>query len=192
LNILTKVFIIMTLVFSLTLAVFVALLLNQQTKYLTAYQTEQVQRLAAQAYLTKIMGQRDNLRVAVENSRNDKLASDAGFQQTIRNLQTQIAGQQREIAAKAAELTNAQAGVTALTTSNQTMTDTVGKLNGELEALRQQVPVLTQQAAELSRLNNEYKTGLEAAQNAIRRLQEELAEAQKSPASAAATAITGK
>lgn len=185
-NILTKVFIIMTLVFSLTLAVFVALLLNQQTKYLTAYQTEQVQRLAAQAYLTKIMGQRDNLRVAVENSR------DAGFQQTIRNLQTQIAGQQREIAAKAAELTNAQAGVTALTTSNQTMTDTVGKLNGELEALRQQVPVLTQQAAELSRLNNEYKTGLEAAQNAIRRLQEELAEAQKSPASAAATAITGK
>jgi len=188
LNILTKVFIIMTLVFSLTLAVFVALLLNQQTKYLTAYQTEQVQRLAAQAYLTKIMGQRDNLRVAVENSRNDKLASDAGFQQTIRNLQTQIAG----LAAKAAELTNAQAGVTALTTSNQTMTDTVGKLNGELEALRQQVPVLTQQAAELSRLNNEYKTGLEAAQNAIRRLQEELAEAQKSPASAAATAITGK
>jgi hypothetical protein len=179
LSILTKVFIVLALVCSLTLSVFVILTLSQQEKYRTALQSESVAKVGAQAMLAKMEADRNNYRDALDRLRTERLTSDSNYQAQIRNLQNTIATSEREIATKGNDLNNAQASVTALTTANQAMTDTLGKLNTELAQLRQDVPVLTQRNAELNRHNNELQTGLDSAQNAIRRLQEELAEAQQ-------------
>lgn len=191
-NILTKVFVVLTAVFSLALLVFVALILNGQDKYRANAQDLQMQALGAKAMLAKMEGQRDNLRDALDRLRNEKVNSESTLNGQIRNLQNQLAGSEREIATGKNDLNTAQASVTALTTANQAMTDALGKLNAELAGLRKDVPVLTQQNAELNRKNNEYQTGLEAAQNAIRRLQEELAAAQQpAPAKAPTTSSEG-
>ena len=178
-NIMTKVFVVLTTVFSLTGLVFVVLILNKQESYKVSLQTAEVSRVAAMANMVKMQSERDNYRAALERLDTSKRESDSTLQQQIRNLQNQIAGLERENATGKSDLANAQASTTALTTANQAMTDTLGKLNTELADLRKQVPLLTTQNAELNRKNEELTTALEAAQNAIRRLQEELAIAQE-------------
>ena len=178
-NILTKVFVVMTTVFSLAGLVFVILILNQQVKYKTSLQAAEARCVGVMANTTKMQSERDNYFAALERLDTAKRENESAMQQTIRNLQNQIAGLERENATGKSDMTTAQASVTALTTANQAMTDTLGKYSTELADLRKQVPVLTQQNAELNRKNDEYATALEAAQNAIRRLQEELAIAQE-------------
>ncbi len=178
-SILTKVFIVLALVFSLALSVFVILTLSQQDKYKLALQNAVVEKVGAQALLAKMEADRNNYRDGLDRLRTASLNDASTLQQQIRSLQNTTATDEREIATKNNDLNNAQASVTALTTANQAMTDTLGRLNTELAQLRQDVPVLTQRNAELNRHNNELQTGLDEAQNAIRRLQEELAEAQQ-------------
>jgi hypothetical protein len=186
LNIMTKVFVVLSTVFSLTGLVFVVLILNQQQKYRDALSEADVARVAALATTEKLKGERENYRDALERLDNIKRTRDASFQQDIRNLQNKIAGLEREVATGRNDLITAHATITSLTTANQAMTDTITKLNGELAELRRQVPLLTQQNAELNRKNDEYNTALDAAKNTIRQLQEELA-AKEEPTAAPAT-----
>ncbi len=71
-----------------------------------------------------------------------------------------------------------KASVTALTTANQAMTNTLGKLNSDLAGLHKEVPVLSGRNSELNRNNNELQVQMEKDTNAIRRLQVEVANAQ--------------
>lgn len=176
-SILTKVFVVLTLVFSLALAVFVTMTLKEQRRFVTSLQSEQVARIAAQAALARAQGQRDTLDTKVGNMRTEQTSLVSTFQQQVRTLQNQIAGLQRELTTKGADLNNAQASVTALTTANQAMTDTLSKLNTELTGLRKEVPDLTQKNAELNRDDQEHIAAVESLKRQLREKEEQLAQA---------------
>ncbi len=189
-NLLTKIFIVMTTVFALTGMVFISLILVQEDKYRSNLQDAQIKLYGAMANNGVIQGNLDKCRTDLSNISLAKTESESNLQLKIRNQDNEKATLEREIASAKNDLNNAQASVTALTTANQAMTNTLGNLNTELGGLRKDVPVLTERNAELNRKNNELQTQVEADTNAIRRLQEELAASQE-PAPQKSSSSTG-
>jgi uncharacterized phage infection (PIP) family protein YhgE len=186
---LTKIFIVLALVFSLVVSVMVVYGFAHLEPYRAEVDAAHMQTVAAQALLAK--SQND---VAVANAQvadaNNRMASATDeLKKQNNDLATKLAQVSSERGALEARNAQQQSSISQLTSSIDSQNKLIAAKDTELAALRPENVSLVQKNAELNRVNNDQATSNRLAEQAIRKLQEELA-ASETPGKAGATGIS--
>jgi hypothetical protein len=183
---LTKMLVVLQLVFSLVLSVAIVLMVSKQEPYKSELDSANSARLALTVTVTSAQQKQQ----AAEQS----AAAERANNQTLTERNKQLAEEKNIAQAKfdsdsldlKADIARLTAQNSALQTSNATATQTIGALNAELSDLRPKVADYTNKYNEIYRAKNESDNQLRAAEQAIRKLQEQLQAALSSPAATGA------
>ena len=175
---LTKMLIVLQLICSLILAVLLMFGVSKLDDYKKVADTANAAKIGLQASVTAQQMQSAAAQQAVATAQG--AAKDAEMHSTQEAAAHQADNSKNEamiadLNAKNAQLSDQNA---ALTTANSSAAASIAAKDQELANLRPEVSKKTQENAELSKAASEYKNQLNAAENAIKRLQEQLAQAQ--------------
>lgn len=169
---LTKIFIVLQLVFSLVLSVLVIVLLNGQVKYKDQVEGAERARIAtAVAYGRQealLSATRTELNTLAENAKT----STATWAKTVQERDDTIAQLRRDIAERNAQLALVQADVTKQTAIIESLKNQNQALMAENKDLRPKLLDAQQKYAEISRKNDELAYQILTAERQIRRLKE--------------------
>lgn len=174
---LTKIFIVLQLVFSLVVSVLLVLMVAKLEPYKAQVDAAHTGRIAAQTQLAAIQQQlsaseaaltlaRSDLQTAVTTGNNALMLAQAANADLTQKLQ--------DATVKAAQ---AQTQLTSLTNAIATLKDLLSEKDKQLNELTPRVAQLTQQYNEVYRANNELQNQLRGAELTIRKLQEQIAQA---------------
>ena len=182
---LTKTFIVLTLVFSLALAVLLVLEVGKISPYNEELTAAKAQGVSA----TVALQQQQNLALAKQSELSksidqlQKSTADLTQQINALNIANQgLATEKAGLEARAGLLTSTNTQSLAVISS---MKDQLSELMKENSSIRPQITDLIQKNAELNRVNNELQTQNRFAEQAIRKLQEQIADAGSNGASGA-------
>jgi hypothetical protein len=190
-SVLTKVFIVLQLVFSLALAVLVIFTLGSIQNYRKQVESSQVAQIAAAANAVQLQNELTLLQSKADAAMSQAKADAANDQNTIAGLKTDMAKLQRESDVVSSEAATDKANLTAAVLSVSGLTDQIKARDTELSSARPQVLKLTAENADLNRTNASLQTQLDSADKAIRTLQEEIAKSSTSTAPAGTQANAG-
>lgn len=186
---LTKMFVVLQLVFSLALAVLLVLMISKQENYREISEQDRAGRAA--------------LAVQVSSEKEQVTAAQGAAQDATKKLTealTQLDATKAQLASAQGNLDaarlqadtsahTAQVQLANLTTANNTLAAANKAQAAELDSLRPKVADLTTKNSELSRAKNEADNQIAAAEQAIRKLQEQIATmSQTAPAAGASGA----
>ncbi len=184
---LTKMFVVLQLVFSLFLAVLLTLMVSKQQNYRDVATSAHDSAVISAAQVAADKGQLATIQTQDQNAQN--MLNDANTK--LADAQAQALKLQGDLdASKAQAASSAESAKVEhdnLTSAIQTATAENASANKELASLRPQVADLDKKNAELSRAKNEADNENRAAELAIRKLQEQIANASQT-APAAGTA----
>lgn len=183
---LTKIFIVLQLVFSITLSVFVFLTLGGQQKYKADVESALQGKVAAEASLGLANAQISQLSAQLSDVQNQKTAEVNRLNDELTRRTTEINLRQVSLDKAEAEKAESSANVQRLTNTVASLQSIVQRRDQELEAIRPENQKLIAQNAELNRKNNEQAQQLDLAEKTIRTLQETLAQRPAAPAQGAA------
>ncbi len=178
---LTKIFIVLQLVFSITLSVFVFLTLGGQQKYKDLVETERSGKIAALASLGMANADVSKLQsqyAELQNAKTKEIA-DLNLELTRRTSDVNSARVRND--QLEAEKAEATANVQRLSTTIQLQQAAIQVRDTELSAIRPENQKLISQNAELNRKNNEQSQQIDLAEKTIRTLQETLASRPAAP-----------
>jgi hypothetical protein len=185
LSTLTKVFIVLQLVCSLVLSVLLVFMVSKQEPYKNRLNDEVTKSAAYQAIAAKNDEQiatKDANFAAVSNQLKEAQAAAASAATDnalkMASLQTNLA----KANADNAQLAN---NVSALTSTSTLQQNLIADMNKSLDDLRPKVATLTSENAQLNRLVNDLKNANDSAEQAIRKLQERIAQAEAAPKASA-------
>ncbi len=185
---LTKIFVVLQLVFSLVVAVLIVFGVSRLQNYRLEVDSSHTQAVAAQAALAK--SQNDvavaNAQVADANSRLTSATDELKKQNN--DLATKLAQVSSERGALEARNAQQQSSISQLTSSIDSQNKLIAAKDTELASLRPENVSLVQKNAELNRVNNEQSTANRFAEQAIRKLQEQLATTETAPSKNGAAA----
>jgi len=184
LSTLTKIFIVLQLVFSIVLSVFVFLTLGGQQKYKDMVEVEQRSRIAAEATLGLANAESAKYQAQYADLMNQKTNEIANLNIELQRRSTEINTRQVMLDKSEAEKAEASANVQRLASTVQNLQAAMQRRDTELEAVRPENQKLIAQNAELNRKNNEQAQQLDLAEKTIRTLQETLAQRPAAPAQA--------
>ena len=191
-SILTKVFIVLQLVFSIVVAVMVVMTYGPVQKYKQQIAVEHQARLAATAEIAKSANDRDATLALLEKVKADLQTRVDAAQKAADTARADAVTKQGQVDLLQAGVDGSISNVSRLTSTNAAQKDQIATLLTELTAMRADYNRLVPQNAELNRKNSELANQIDAAQKAIRTLQEELATNQaKSEAPKAGAATPG-
>jgi vacuolar-type H+-ATPase subunit I/STV1 len=175
LSTLTKILVVLQLVFSLVVAVVLVFGTAHLENYRAEVDAAHMQTVAAQASLAK--SQNDvavaNAQVADANSRLTSATDELKKQNN--DLATKLAQVSSERGALEARNAQQQSSISQLTSSLDSDAKLIAAKDTELSQLRPENVSLVQKNAELNRVNNDQSTSNRLAEQAIRKLQEQLA-----------------
>lgn len=182
---LTKMLIVLQLVFALVCSTLLVLMVSKQQDYKVKFDQAQTGNIALNAIgadkdrqIASLTGQLDNANKLLTAANNDA-------RQANSKLTQGLAGADAEKLALGSQVATLQSSVNSLTAANNTQASQVQNLNDELSKTRPQVAALTRQNSEITRALNEKTNSLAAAEQAIIKLQEQLAQ-NKTPSGAVA------
>jgi hypothetical protein len=186
LSTLTKILVVLQLVFSLIVAVVIVFGVSRLENYRAQVDASHMQMVAAQASLAK--SQND---VAVADAQvadaNSRLASATDeLKKQNNDLATKLAEVSSERGALEARNAQQQSSISQLTSSIDSQNKLIAAKDTELASLRPENISLVQKNAELNRVNNDQSTANRLAEQAIRKLQEQLATSETMPGKAGA------
>jgi len=188
---LTKIFIVLATVFSLALSVLLMLFISKQDSYKSQLDAANSARLAALATAGHSNAQFAALQQQLTAAQDQARTAEQNFQKAKNDAITEIAALTSRI--QTLEKTN-QLQVSQLANASdasKTQASLIAQYSKEIAELPPKVQELIQRNAELARRNNDLENGNRAAEQAIRKLQEELASATaKGGGSASAASIT--
>jgi hypothetical protein len=172
---LTKIFIVLQLVCALVLSVMVVMLVARQEPYRAMVDAEHLKAASAQAALQAKTNEVEALLQQQKTANDERTRVATAAAQENDRLKTDLA--QRKI-----ELDTANAKVASLTSAlqqgsaaNESMTRQLAAKDEEIRRLAPENVSLIQKNAELTRANNELSTQARFHEQAIRKLQEQLA-----------------
>jgi hypothetical protein len=181
LSTLTKILVVLQLVFSLVVAVVLVFGTAHIENYRAEVDASHMQTVAAQASLAK--SQNDvavaNAQVADVNSRMASATDELKKQNN--DLATKLAQTSSERGALEARNSQQQSSISQLTSSIDSQNKLIAAKDAELAELRPENVSLVQKNAELNRVNNDQSTSNRLAEQAIRKLQEQLAATETGP-----------
>jgi hypothetical protein len=177
LSALTKMFIVLQLVFALVCAVLLVLFVSKTENYKAAVEAERVKSVGLQASYANEL--REKTAAEGEKTRWQKLYNDTLNELTKVRADAAAASASQDAALQDVknQLAAATAQIQTLIAANDTSAATVAANNAELAKLRPQVAELTEKYNQIYRAKNEADNQLKAAELAIRKLQELLAQA---------------
>ncbi len=185
---LTKILVVLQLVFSLTVSVLLVFGVSRLENYRAEVDASHTQTVAAQAALAK--SQNDvavaNAQVADANSRLTSATDELKKQNN--DLNTKLAEVSSAKGALEARNAQQQSSISQLTSSIESQNKLIAAKDQELTSLRPENVSLVQKNAELNRVNNDQATSNRLAEQAIRKLQEQLASMESAPGKAGASA----
>jgi predicted nucleic acid-binding Zn-ribbon protein len=175
LNTLTKIFVVLQLVFALVLSVLVVMLTYKQNNYRGQVITSQLAQIAAGAQLTREeteLTSEHNQRIESENQAAQQVAS-LGLQMAA--LQGQIADDASKMSQQDAQNSQQSNSITELTATVHSLQDIVTNQSDQIDDLRPRLLSYISQNAELNRQITELTNDRDAAQKQIETLQESIA-----------------
>lgn len=185
---LTKIFIVLQLVFSITLSVFVFLTLGGQQKYKDQVESALQSKIAAEASLGLANSQVAQLQSQYADLMNQKTSDANRLNDELTRRTTEINTRQVQIDKLDAEKLEILANIQRLTNTVSALQSTLTRRDQELDSVRPENQKLIAQNAELNRKNNEQAQQLDLAEKTIRTLQETLAQRPAAPAQGTAPA----
>jgi hypothetical protein len=173
---LTKVFIVLQLVFSLVVSVLLVLMVSKLEPYKSQLDSAHAGQIAAQALLAAEQNKSAAAQGAADQARRELTDAQSALQRTTTELNTRIASLTQT--GQASEVKNAQAQtqITSLTNAIATLKDLLAEKDKQLNDLTPRVAQLTTQYNEVYRSNNELQNQLRGAEQTIRKLQEQIAQ----------------
>jgi hypothetical protein len=175
LSALTKILIVLQLVFSLVCSVLLVLMVSRAENYKVTNAGLQAANVGQGAALTKALMDRDAA-LASNSSLTEKLnAATANLSRTMATASSDSSKAEQERLDLQNKLAAMTAQVQALTASNSTQASSLAAKDAELEKLRPQVADLMTKYNEISRAKMEDDNQLRAAAQSIRKLQEIIA-----------------
>ncbi|HVT81371.1 MAG TPA: hypothetical protein VHM90_12015 [Phycisphaerae bacterium] len=183
---LTKILIVLQLVFALVCSVLLVLMVSKQENYKKLADDANTRAIASSASLVDAQQQiaAKDQQLAASKAEMSKAISQA-TQSEAGRTNALAEAQARELNLKS-QLSTANATVAQLTAANSNLTQTNTALNTELATIRPQVSMLTTRNSELNRLLNETTNQLAAANKAIDKLKEQIATSTTGPSGAVA------
>jgi hypothetical protein len=182
---LTKMLIVLQLVFALVCSTLLVLMVSKQQDYKAKFDQAQTGNIALNAIVADKDRQLAAQGTQLENINKLLTAANNDARQANANRTQSQAAADAKTAELGSQVATLQSSVTSLSAANTTLTSQVQNLNDELSKTRPQVAALTRQNSELTRALNEKTNSLAAAEQAIAKLQEQLAQ-NKTPSGAVA------
>jgi len=188
---LTKIFIVLQLVFSLVVAVLLVLMVSKLEPYKSLVDQANAGRIGAQAALAAA-----NEDIAAKNAQLTKLQSDmqntlAESQRVSTDQLAKISGLTQDKQASDVKAAQAQTQLVSLTNAIATLKDLLAEKDRQLNEYTPRVAQLTQQYNEVYRTNNELQNQLRGAEQTIRKLQEQIAQGPATTGAAGGGMATG-
>lgn len=180
-SILTKVFIVLQLVFSIVVAVMVVMVSGPVQQYKQQVTNAQSGRLAAQAETLVYQNDAATVRSTLNTVKADSQAHVDAAQKAADQARADLVTKQGRLDVLEAQVDEFNKNMTRLTSTNAAQKDQIATLLTELTTMRADYNRVIPQNAELNRKASELANQLDAAQKAIRTLQEELATSQAKP-----------
>jgi len=189
---LTKIFIVLQLVCSLVVAVLLVLMVSKMEPYKAMVDSANAGRVGAQAALTATLQESESKDAALSKARTDLQMALADRQRENTTSQTDNARLQQDLSAEKVKSSQAQTQLVSLTNAIATLKDLLAEKDRQNADLTPRVSQLTQQYNEVYRTNNELQNQLRGAEQTIRKLQEQIADAgSKAPGGGGASAAAG-
>jgi len=190
---LTKIFIVLQLVCSLVVAVLLVLMVSKMEPYKAMVDSSNAGRIGAQAALTATLQESEAKDASLSKARSDLSSALADAQRVGTENQTTIARLQQSLQAEQVKSSQAQTQLVSLTNAIATLKDLLAEKDRQLGDLTPRVAQLTTQYNEVYRTNNELQNQLRGAEQTIRKLQEQIADAgSKAPGAGGASASAGE
>jgi chromosome segregation ATPase len=188
---LTKIFIVLQLVCSLVLSVLIVLLVSRQEPYKAQLEQANTGRIALQATIAHLqleVADRDATLAKAQKDLADEIAKN---QRGSADLSTRLAQAEQARLTGESERARLQQQNTSLANSIETLKNLISEQNKALEDLRPRVAKLIEENAQYGRNNNDLQNQLAAAEQAIRKLQEQIAQSEAAPRNNGAAAPAG-
>lgn len=186
---LTKILVVLQLVFSLILAVLIVFGVSRLENYRAEVDASHMQTVAAQASLAKAQNDVAVANAEVADATSRLTTSTDELKKQNNDLATKLAQVSSERGALEARNAQQQSSISQLTSSIDSQNKLIAAKDAELSQLRPENISLIQKNAELNRVNNDQSTANRLAEQAIRKLQEQLA-ATETPGKSGATGPT--
>jgi hypothetical protein len=174
LSALTKILIVLQLVFAVAVSVLLVLMVSHQEDYRNSANTYRLQSLANAALLQQKEGEIDSAKGEARAARAEADSARTDSAKVRQETALKTSNLTSENLKAAGDITAKETQIASLAAALDTATKSGAAKDKELEALRPQVSKGTSENAELSRRNNELENQLRAAQSAIKALQEQL------------------
>jgi hypothetical protein len=171
---LTKVFIVLQLVFSLVVSVLLVLMVAKLEPYKAQVDAAHTGRIAAQAQLAAIQQQLTAAEGALTRARSDLETAVSSGNTALMSAQARNAGLTQQVQDASVKASQAQTQITSLTNAIATLKDLLSEKDKQLGELAPRVAQLTTQYNEVYRSNNELQNQLRGAELTIRKLQEQI------------------
>jgi chromosome segregation ATPase len=189
---LTKIFIVLQLVFSVAISVLLVLMVSHQENYKGMVDSATSSSVALRATVAHDQETISALNASLADKDRQNQSSQAQSQQQLADLTTKNASLQQQVASLTASNAQVQTNLASLTATVTTQQEIIKQQSSELTNLRPQVAELTLKNADLNRANNDATNQNRAAEQAIRRLQEQIATAPTTGSGAAAPTEGGQ
>jgi len=185
---LTKIFIVLSTVFAVALSVLMIYGASHLQNYRAEVDAAHAQTVAAQALLAKAQNDVAVANAQVQDAGNRLASATDALKKENNSLSTDLAKERSERGALEARNAQQQSSIAQLTSSIDSENKLIAAKDAELAQLRPENVSLVQKNAELNRVNNELTTSGRFAEQAIRKLQEQLAATESAPGKSGAAA----
>ena len=172
---LTKIFIVLQLVFSLVVAVLLVLMVSKLEPYKSLVDQANAGKLGAMSALGAALEDNAAKDATLNKTRSDLQAALAESQRVGTENQAKIAGLTQSLQAAEVKASQAQTQLVSLTNAIATLKDLLAEKDRTLGETTPKVAQLTTQYNEVYRTNNELQNQLRGAEQTIRKLQEQIA-----------------
>lgn len=178
---LTKIFIVLQLVFSVALSVLLVLMVSKQDNYKAQVDAARTASIAQTASLAAAQTNVEIANAAVADYEKRLADAKQAAQETAGKLLATNASQQAQILDLQAQIASASTNISALTATNALASKLVAQYSDQLKDLSPKVSDLTNKYSEATRTINELTTQLRGSERAVRSLQEQIATQQQAP-----------
>lgn len=172
---LTKAFIVLTLVFSVALAVLMVMEVGRMANYKENLTAAHAEAFAAQATLDLVRTQQAATNAELQTALKQVADITTAKQTAETKANTDLSTLNNQLAELKSHYDQAMASVSADSAVISSQNDQLAAKDKEISTIRPQITTLIQQNAELNRVNNELANQNRSADMAIRHLQEALA-----------------
>ena len=182
---LTKILIVLQLVFAVAVSVLLVLMISRQENYKSLAATSSANYLGQSALLTDSKAKEAAAREQIAKANAARETAEQALAKATSDASTAGSQAQQQILTLQSDKRQLEAQVAALTAGNSTAMQSISAKDKELETLRPEQIKATSEKNELAKRNNELESQVRALELGIRKLQEQLIA--QAPAAGAST-----